>query len=154
MGYYNIGAEVKIFDNTVIQAGLFKYSRTDSDTEQKFDISAYSLGAGYHFSGPFNDGPFILGLYTQLESKEEDTETDYSSYPTVISTTYKMKADIQSLAILVGQRWIWDNGFNLTLGGGYAPYVNITHTRDRGREADVTGLDNKLLLFYSNGIAF
>ena len=158
-GFSNLGLEAKLTENLTFSIGGLSYSDTNSETEQTFDIQAYGLGGGYYFDKAFTDSSYVGVVVNRLifeESDKDQVRYDYENGDFAWQEkTYKSKAEVNSLGVVGGYLWMFDNGFSFNLGGGVAPIVVVKHTKnERNEEADLVGLDSPLLLGFTLGYTF
>ena len=156
-GFSNLGLEAKLTENLTFSIGGLSYSDTNSETEQTFDIQAWSWGGYYYFDKAFTDSSYVGVVANSLTFEETDRDLvmDENGFFTREEKTYKAKAEVKSLGIVGGYLWMFDNGFSFNLGGGVAPIVVVKHTKnERNEEADLVGLDSPLLLGFTLGYTF
>lgn len=81
---------------------------------------AYSVGAGYryHFR-PTLEGGF-LGVFTHYGNLKGEVEGEVDDQ----KTKYSYETPLFAIGLNIGNRWQWDNGFAMSLRGGYGYAVS------------------------------
>jgi hypothetical protein len=96
-------------------AVMFEYeSETEAYKDPSFNLYRASifLNYRYHFSKEMNSifiGPYLRGRVYD-EEVDANGSLDFND-PEI------------TLGVYLGKRWAWNNGFNLTLTGGYGEYL-------------------------------
>ena len=87
-------------------------SETFKDPSFYLDRASVFLNYRYHFSKKMNS--FFIGPYLRARFYDEEKGA---------TGTLDFNDPEISLALYLGKRWVWNNGFNITLTGGYGPYL-------------------------------
>lgn len=99
-------------------------SATYKDPSFTLDRASVFLNYRYHFSKKMNS--IFFGPY--LRARFYDGEVDATG-----------RLDFNdpeiTLGLYLGKRWVWNNGLNVTLTGGYGPYIRESR-EDRGEFKD------------------
>lgn len=106
---------------------MFDYqaeTKTYEDPSFTLDRASVFLNYRYHFSKKMNS--VFIGPY--LRARFYDGEVDATG-------SLDFSDQEITLALYLGKRWVWNNGFNVTLTGGYGPYLRES-SKSRGEFKD------------------
>ncbi len=87
-------------------------TKTYEDPSFTLDRASVFLNYRYHFSKRMNS--IFVGPY--LRARFYDGEVD-------VTGSLDLSDPEITLALYLGKKWGWDNGLNVTLTGGYGPYL-------------------------------
>jgi len=90
--------------------------------------SSIFLNYRYHFSKEMNS--LFVGPY--FRARVYDGTDD-------VSDSFDFKDPEISLGVYLGKRWVWNNGFNIALTGGYGPYLRKSSESKKEFEAQYIG---------------
>jgi hypothetical protein len=99
-------------------------TKTYEDPSFTLDRASVFLNYRYHFSKKMNSlfiGPYLRARF--YDGKVGATGSLDFNDPEI------------TLALYLGKRWVWNNGFNVTLTGGYGPYLRESR-ESRGEFVD------------------
>jgi hypothetical protein len=99
-------------------------TKTYEDPSFTLDRASVFLNYRYHFSKKMNSlfiGPYLRARF--YDGKVGATGSLDFNDPEI------------TLALYLGKRWVWNNGFNVTFTGGYGPYLRESR-ESRGEFVD------------------
>jgi len=74
--------------------------------------TSFFLNYRYHFSKEMNS--IFIGPYFRARVYDGEIET---------TNSFNFNDPEFTLGVYLGKRWVWNNGFNIALTGGYGPYL-------------------------------